>query len=194
MTEAEWQVVGNQLKQAGGSIMWWLGDWWAYGENHEYGSRKKFVENWENGYSYSICAKAGSVACNIQSLLRSKLLPWSYHYAVAKLEPAQQKRALAWAEKNFQEINLRGFRDYIKTVILKKKVEDDEDDDDESDPEKTEYQAFMETMRATLDTLKYIKTKPFKFKGDNLSAALRSAQKVATAWNELVEQLKEKKT
>jgi hypothetical protein len=68
----------------------------AYGEDHKYGSRKEFVENWENGYSFGTCAVAGTVARKVPSLIRIKVLPWSYHRDVAKLEPAQQKRALAW--------------------------------------------------------------------------------------------------
>src|SRR5262245_47365276 len=119
MTEAEWQAVGNQLSNAGGSLMWWVGDWWAYGEDHKYGSRKQFVENWENGYAYSTCMQAGSVARHVPTFNRLKVLPWPYHRAVMKLTHPQQKRALAWAEKKKYADGLteREFKAYIKNDL-----------------------------------------------------------------------------
>ena len=40
LPEPDWQTVGDLLTDAESGVMWWLGDWWAFGENQEYGDRK----------------------------------------------------------------------------------------------------------------------------------------------------------
>ena len=54
----EWREIGRQLQRAERSLMWWIGDWWAYGE-HTYGSRKELVESEGlSGASYKTCKNA----------------------------------------------------------------------------------------------------------------------------------------
>jgi hypothetical protein len=38
----DWRALGEQLGRAERSVMWWIGDWWAYGE-HRYGDRADIV-------------------------------------------------------------------------------------------------------------------------------------------------------
>ena len=210
-SEKQWQEVGHELRYCGASVMWWLGDWWAFGEEHEYGSRKEFVESWENGYSYGTCMNAGTVARAVPTSLRNEVLPWSYHCAVAKLEPDQQKCALQWAAKQWPDTNLRDFRQYIKDKILKiiedepsddepsddepsdDEPSDDEPDDDDEEgtdlPEDVNLQKFMGLAHVALTGIDEMP--PFEqFNDSDLPDMLRSAQKVVTAWSEVVKSLK----
>ena len=38
MDYEQWEAVGEQIQKAANACMWWLGDWWTYGE-HAYGER-----------------------------------------------------------------------------------------------------------------------------------------------------------
>jgi hypothetical protein len=187
LTEAQWQAVGDKLSYAGGSLMWWLGDWWAYGEDHKYGSRKEFVESWENGYSYGTCLNAGYVARHVQTSLRNEVLPYSYHVAVAKLTEPQQKSALTYAEKNVDKLSLSLFKTYIENNILKENGDDDNGDnggdDDEADVGKLLALAADELGNAKsvnkrlADDLKRI-SEPDRGK------VFEAVQKIADQWNE----------
>jgi hypothetical protein len=61
LSEDEWIDSGIVLARVGAGVMWWVGDWWIYGENH-YGDRKAIVQdpNWR-GPCFQTCANAASV-------------------------------------------------------------------------------------------------------------------------------------
>jgi hypothetical protein len=57
-----WLEVGQTLGHAERSLMWWIGDWWAYGEQRDYGKRKAVVESEDwTGPNFQVCANAGWV-------------------------------------------------------------------------------------------------------------------------------------
>ena len=89
-TEAHW---GAQLGRAERSVMWWIGDWWAYGA-HRYGDRAAIVQapDW-TGPSYETCRRAAVVARQFETCRRLHNLSWSHHAEVAAL-PHDQAEAL----------------------------------------------------------------------------------------------------
>ncbi len=97
LTFEEWQAAGQWLQRAGGSVMWWVGDWWAYGE-HSYGERASQAVGSE-GYKFQTLADAGWVARQIETSRRREVLSWNHHREVASLEPNEQDKFLDKAEK-----------------------------------------------------------------------------------------------
>ena len=77
--------------------MWWLGDWWAYGE-HRYGERAAAVLDSE--YAFQTFMDAGWVAKKVETSRRHEALSWSHHREVAKLPADDQDTVLAAAAEN----------------------------------------------------------------------------------------------
>ena len=48
LSEGEWVEAGIVLARIGAGLMWWVGDYWIYGEK-KYGGRKAIVDdpNWQ---------------------------------------------------------------------------------------------------------------------------------------------------
>jgi hypothetical protein len=86
LPEADWTEVGRKLHAVERSVMWWLGDWWAFGQERGYGERKQVVEDesWD-GPSYQTCMNAASVARRLGTSLRREVVPWSVHKELAPL-------------------------------------------------------------------------------------------------------------
>lgn len=91
-----WTEYGNGLDRMSKAVMWWIGDWWAFGKRH-YGDRIKAALGAD--WNFQTCANAGWVAKSIETSRRLEVLPWSYHQEVASLEPFEQDDFLRrWAE------------------------------------------------------------------------------------------------
>lgn len=75
--------------------MWWLGDWWAFGERKGYGERKRVVdsEDWE-GPSYQVCRDAALVARRFEPSCRHDDIPWSTHAELARVDNDDDRREL----------------------------------------------------------------------------------------------------
>ena len=76
--------------------MWWMGDWWRYGE-HKYGERAKAVVE-DDSKAFGTWMNAGYVSGAIETSRRREALSWGHHYEVASLTPAQQTKLLKKAE------------------------------------------------------------------------------------------------
>lgn len=99
----EWREIGRQLQRAERSLMWWIGDWWAYGE-HTYGSRKELVESEGlSGASYKTCKNAASICREFERSRRRDLLSFTHHAEVASLPPEQADQILDWCEETIPE-------------------------------------------------------------------------------------------
>jgi N6-adenosine-specific RNA methylase IME4 len=99
MAYEQWEVCGAALHEIEGSVQWWLGDWWAYGEeSKEYGKRIKAIEEGPlKGMNFGTLATYGWVARSVESSRRLELLSFQHHWNVAALSPEQQREWLARA-------------------------------------------------------------------------------------------------
>ena len=96
LDEKRWKEIGQFLIHVEGSVQWWIGDWWRFGEQH-YGDRKAWAE--EAGFSFQTCANAGAVSGAVETSRRREVLSWSHHAEVVALEPDEQDRLLDEAER-----------------------------------------------------------------------------------------------
>jgi len=74
LSEGEWIEAGIVLARLGAGLMWWVGDYWIYGEKN-YGDRKAIVDdpNWQ-GPSFQTCANAASVCRAFETSRRREVL------------------------------------------------------------------------------------------------------------------------
>jgi len=98
----EWAAVGEALANAERSLMWWIGDWWAYGEAR-YGERKQLLEDLRKaGYdvpAFQTAMDAAWVAKQFKTSRRREV-SWSHHREVAKLDPEDADWLLDRAEEH----------------------------------------------------------------------------------------------
>lgn len=92
----EWLEHGRTIARVHEASLWWLGDWWSYGE-HDYGDLARAAD--ELPWAYGTCANAGWVAGAIEPSRRREGLSYSHHVDVAPLEPGEQDRWLDEAER-----------------------------------------------------------------------------------------------
>jgi hypothetical protein len=121
LTEKDWLEVGRKLGRAGGSLQWWIGDWWAYGE-HRYGDRKALVEadDWI-GPSFGACMNCATVTrAFTETSRRREVLPYSHHVEVAALPPAEADLLLDEAEA--QGLTIRALRERVKQVGMRSTI------------------------------------------------------------------------
>jgi N6-adenosine-specific RNA methylase IME4 len=97
-TLPEWLKVGEFLRAVEGRVMWWIGDWWRFGEARRWGEGEALAQR--VGIEYQTCAQAGWVAGSIEFSRRRENLSWSHHLEVAALDPDEQDRWLDRAETN----------------------------------------------------------------------------------------------
>ena len=74
--------------------MWWIGDWWAFGD-HNYGERASQAAGVNgDGYQFQSLMDAGWVARKIETSRRREGLSWNHHKEVAALDPDEQDEFL----------------------------------------------------------------------------------------------------
>jgi len=113
LSAEQWLDVGAALGRVRGSVMWWVGDWWAYGE-HKYGERAAIVqdENWV-GPAYQTCKNAATI-CRAFEKSRRRDLSFKAHAEIAPLPVEEQEHLLEWAEGGAHPT--RTIRDEVKRV------------------------------------------------------------------------------
>ena len=103
---AEWKALGSRLREVKDNLLWWLGDWLAYGERH-YGETYDAARA-ATRYKIGTLRNAKYVAQRIDPSRRRDNLSWSHHYEVAALEPAEADRWLDravaehWSQKRLR--------------------------------------------------------------------------------------------
>lgn len=94
-----WAAMGHVLRTVERNALWWLGDWWNYGER-EYGEmasqEAKDAVTDATGYAYETVKKAAWVASRVTQFRRRNNLSWSHHYEVAALP---EDEADAWLDQ-----------------------------------------------------------------------------------------------
>lgn len=103
LSHAQWMAVGETIRFLERGVMWWLGDWWNYGER-AYGdmasqAAKDAVQD-ITGHDYHTIRAAAWVAARIESERRRTHLSWSHHREVAALPPSEQDEWLDMVEAN----------------------------------------------------------------------------------------------
>ena len=98
LSEGEWIEAGIVLARIGAGLMWWVGDYWIYGEKN-YGDRKAIVDdpNWQ-GPSFQTCANAASVCRAFETSRRREVLSFGHHAEVAALDVKEADWLLDWAQ------------------------------------------------------------------------------------------------
>jgi hypothetical protein len=100
--------------------MWWVGDWWAFGE-HRYGGRKAVVEaeDWE-GPSFQTAMNAASIARAFETSRRREVLSFACHVEVASLPAEEADRLLDWCEEVLRDTKrpptIKALRERVKEV------------------------------------------------------------------------------
>src|SRR4051812_42880679 len=96
LDEKRWSEIGRFLSTVEGSVQWWIGDWWRFGEQR-YGDRKAWAE--EHGMNFQTCRNAAWVAAAVETSRRRDVLAFGHHEAVAALPPDEQTKWLDFAER-----------------------------------------------------------------------------------------------
>lgn len=102
LSETEWLAAGEMLGKVERSVSWWLGDWWAFGENR-YGQRKNIVESEEwSGPAYQTCMDTASVCRAFETSRRREVLGFTHHREVAALPSNEADELLDWCEETIK--------------------------------------------------------------------------------------------
>jgi site-specific DNA-methyltransferase (adenine-specific) len=93
----QWLAIGETLQRMERSVLWWLGDWWRYGQRREYGdyvsqAARDHIRD-VTGHAYKTVLNAGTVAGAFELSRRRENVPFAYHADVAAL-PADDADAL----------------------------------------------------------------------------------------------------
>ncbi len=94
----EWSDYGGRLARVAEGVMWWLGDWWRFGDQR-YGERAAQALDPNIPYAFQTLMDAGWVSSRIEASRRREVLSFSHHKEVAALDPADQDDLLDLAEK-----------------------------------------------------------------------------------------------
>jgi hypothetical protein len=120
ITEPQWIEAGKALARIDGTIMWWVGDWWAFGE-HKYGDRRAVVEaeDWE-GPAFQTCRNAAAVCRGFETSRRRDVLSFIVHAEVASLPEEEADRLLDWCEAVLGQTKrpptIKALRERVKEV------------------------------------------------------------------------------
>ena len=114
LTQKDWQNAGQLLSDFEGALMWWIGDWWNYGE-HQYGERKALVngEEWR-GPSWDICRAAGNVCNAFETARRRAVVSFNHHRECASLPPEEADKILDWCEET--QPTIKATRERVKQI------------------------------------------------------------------------------
>lgn len=122
LTIEEWASIGDALSSAEQCVMWWIGDWWAYGNKQGYGERSHILESLRdsghNPPSLKTCARAGAVSRVFESARRRAVLSFDHHKSVAALDEREQDWMLDRSEAH--QWTRAELRDEVRRYKLEK--------------------------------------------------------------------------
>jgi len=114
----DWLKAGVVLRTIEGAVLWWVGDWYNYGER-KYGERAAQAIGGEVDLAAETVRAAGWVAGRVEIVRRRTNLSWSHHQEVAALEPKEQDRLLDRAEhESLTRAELRAAVRDLKRIAL----------------------------------------------------------------------------
>jgi N6-adenosine-specific RNA methylase IME4 len=100
LSPKQWEAAGHCLLSVERSVMWWIGDWWAYGQAR-YGERVNVIREWD-GIAFQTCVNAANVCRKFprESNRRRLVLSFKHHAEVASLDnPDDVDALLDWVEE-----------------------------------------------------------------------------------------------
>ena len=106
----DWEKMGEFLKKAEDSVLFWLGDWISFGEcnyGEKYSQALDITE-----YAYSTLKTAVYVSSHVPIEVRRPTLSFAHHSEVASLEPDEQYQLLDKAVK--RQMSRNAFRKFVK--------------------------------------------------------------------------------
>src|SRR6185369_14749639 len=77
LDEIDWVKCGKALKLADQAVAWWIGDWWVYGVEREYGDGAELAER--IGFDYGALRTYGMVSRNFGLSRRLDNLSFGHH-------------------------------------------------------------------------------------------------------------------
>lgn len=127
----EWLAVGETLTTVGEGVMWWLGDWWAYG-SHAYGDRARAAAEGRLPWAYQTCMSAGWVARKFPTTSRRLEVSWSSHQEVASLPEEEREELLDQVEE--EKLTVKNLRNRVVERRRQRRIEDIIEPDHEPEP------------------------------------------------------------
>jgi len=107
ISDEDYLKVGKFLTKVKKSLMWWIGDWCAFGDNEKFWGTG-VIETIRSHYSDKSIYNATWVCHKIEPSRRREKLDIGHHEVVASLEPEEQDYWLERAEKeNLSVMKLR---------------------------------------------------------------------------------------
>jgi len=114
LDEADWLACGRVLAQRQSANMWWIGDWWTFGEKR-FGRRSAIVKSpgW-HGPAHQTCRNAALVVRAFDLSRRRDKLSFGHHAEVAhaRLTHEQADALLQWAIDTGASV--QALRRYVK--------------------------------------------------------------------------------
>lgn len=92
VSQEDWEIFGDVILRFNGTIQWLLGDWLAYGENHQYGKTYEEVADL-TGYKVETLYNFVWVAKRIDISSRNENLSFKHHFLVASFEDKETQEA-----------------------------------------------------------------------------------------------------
>lgn len=113
--KADWELLGEKLKTAHGSLLFWVGDWARFGEKQGFAGKNVSSAIYDElvaatGYSRQTIQDAKYVA-EATSSLRNEDLSFNHHKVVAPLPAQQQKKLLDQAAN--EKLSVRKLRERV---------------------------------------------------------------------------------
>jgi hypothetical protein len=126
LEKANWLNIGKVLQGLTGSLQWWFGDWWAFGETVDlhYGDLKQLYvqDDWDAGFpAYQTLANWAVVSRAFAPDRRIYDLPYTFYKRVCSYKAEEQDELLKWCIK--EDKTLRELNDYIYKKNLNKEID-----------------------------------------------------------------------
>ena len=145
-----WASIGKRLWRGNQLLMWWVGDWCAFGEAKYPGKLKEFAEL--NGFNYLRLKELGGVAAAVQLPLRKEGLDWAFYKEVAPLPKKEQSQWLKVAQE-----------ERLTVADLRERIRHDSGTEETS---KTDKPMGLDCLRWRDCLVHWLKTRPPEFWSD----------------------------
>lgn len=99
LSQGDWLACGKTLTAIEGSVQWWMGDWWVFGEERTYGEGREIAE--QIGVDYGTIRTYGSVARAYELSNRLDNLSFTHHFRAMAVDST--KGRMKWLRRAEKE-------------------------------------------------------------------------------------------